>query len=220
MLNLSLNELKLVAKSRGIKGYKSMSKERLSVPSESELVESEKNFDDERLKKIRKDFNELRHRFLKPKIREIRKNLYEIESKKNLSRSKIKKRLKNSFWVKKKSFQVKKYYDYDNIEGKRIRNVGNLFDQSTDEDYYKPIKTTSSFDNNYIEYESKGDKDKKSPKNYLNKTRPNNMINDHKSHGKLRVHSGNKVMEYKTQSEWKIQLTMSINFMSSNKQYK
>ena len=68
-----------------------MSKERLSVPSESELVESEKNFDDERLKKIRKDFNELRHRFLKLKIREIRKNLYEIESKKNLSKSKIKK---------------------------------------------------------------------------------------------------------------------------------
>ena len=37
MLNLSLNELKLVAKCRGIKDYKSMSKERiLSVLSESE----------------------------------------------------------------------------------------------------------------------------------------------------------------------------------------
>ena len=29
MLNLSLNELKLIAKSRGIKDYKSMSEERL-----------------------------------------------------------------------------------------------------------------------------------------------------------------------------------------------
>ena len=29
MLNLSLNELKLIAKSRGIKGYKTMSEERL-----------------------------------------------------------------------------------------------------------------------------------------------------------------------------------------------
>ena len=29
MLNLSLNELKLIAKSRGIKGYKSMSEDRL-----------------------------------------------------------------------------------------------------------------------------------------------------------------------------------------------
>ena len=61
MLNLSLNELGLVAKSRCIKGYKSLSKKRLlSVLSESELIESEKNSSDKRLKKIRKDFNELR----------------------------------------------------------------------------------------------------------------------------------------------------------------
>ena len=58
MLYLSLNELKLIAKSRGIKGYKKkgMSKERLlSALSESELVESEKDFDNKRLKKIRND---------------------------------------------------------------------------------------------------------------------------------------------------------------------
>ena len=80
MLNLSLNELKLVAKSRGIKGYKSMSKERLlRVLSESKLVGSETNFDDERLKKIREEFNNLRDRFLKSKLKEIRRNLYEIE---------------------------------------------------------------------------------------------------------------------------------------------
>ena len=63
MLNLSLNELKLVPKRRGIKDYKSMSKERLlSVLSESESVESKNSFDDEKLKKIRKDFNKLRDR--------------------------------------------------------------------------------------------------------------------------------------------------------------
>ena len=46
MLNLSLSELKLIAKSRSIKGYKSMSKERLlSALNESESVESEKDFD-------------------------------------------------------------------------------------------------------------------------------------------------------------------------------
>ena len=60
MLNLALNELKLVAKLRGIKGYKSMSKEKLlSALSESESVESATplskfSFDDERLKKIEK----------------------------------------------------------------------------------------------------------------------------------------------------------------------
>ena len=75
MINLSLNKLKLVAKSRGIKDYKSMSKEELlSTLSESESVESatslgENSFDDERLKKITKDFNELRDRF---------SNLYDI----------------------------------------------------------------------------------------------------------------------------------------------
>ena len=42
------------------------------------------------------------------------------------------------------------------------RDVTNLLNQSADEDYCKPIKITSVFDyqNNYIEYESKGDKDK------------------------------------------------------------
>ena len=45
MLNLSLNELKLVSKSKGIKGYKSMSKERL-LNALSELVASKHNFDD------------------------------------------------------------------------------------------------------------------------------------------------------------------------------
>ena len=39
-----------------------------------------------------------------------------------------------------------------------MRDVGNLFNQSAYQDYYKPIKTVNVFDNknNYIEYESKG----------------------------------------------------------------
>ena len=50
MLELSLSKLKLVAKSRGIKGQKSMSKERLlSAFSKSELVGSN-SFDEERQK--------------------------------------------------------------------------------------------------------------------------------------------------------------------------
>ena len=86
MLNLSLNELKLIAKGRGIKGYKSISKERiLSALNESKSVKSENDFDDERLKKIREKFNKSRDKVLKPKIKEIRRNLYEIKNKKNLS---------------------------------------------------------------------------------------------------------------------------------------
>ena len=58
MLELSLTELKLVAKGRGIKGYNSMPKERLlSAIDKSQAVESKNNFDGEGLKKVRKDFN-------------------------------------------------------------------------------------------------------------------------------------------------------------------
>ena len=51
MLFLSFNDLKVIAKSRAIKEYKSMSEERLlSALNESEPVkESEKNFDDARI---------------------------------------------------------------------------------------------------------------------------------------------------------------------------
>ena len=53
-----MNELKLIAKSRGIKGYKSMSEERLL-----NAFNEKKNFYDTRLKKSRKEFNKLRFNF-------------------------------------------------------------------------------------------------------------------------------------------------------------
>ena len=100
-----------------------------------------------------------------------------------------------------------------------MRDVGNLFNQSTDKDYYKPIKTKSAFNGNYIEYESNGDKDKNlSFKKYLSIIKPylSDMINNHKTPEVLKVHSGNKVIDYETTlGEWKIQLTMTINFVSS-----
>ena len=71
-LKLSLDELRLVAKNRGIKGYKSMSEERLlSVLSKPKLIKN--NVDDERLKKVREDLNKSRYEFFKSKIEEIRK---------------------------------------------------------------------------------------------------------------------------------------------------
>ena len=48
------------------------------------------NFSEARIEKIRKEFNESRHKFSKSKINEIRKNLYQIESEKNLFELKIK----------------------------------------------------------------------------------------------------------------------------------
>ena len=41
------------------------------------------------------------------------------------------------------------------------------------------------------------------------------IVNDHKTCGLVRYHSGNKSWLEETSSEWKIQLTMAINFISS-----
>ena len=42
------------------------------------------------------------------------------------------------------------------------------------------------------------------------------IINDpKKARGEWKVYSGNTVIDYKTQGEWKIKLSMTINFMSS-----
>ena len=79
--------------------------------------------------------------FLKPKIKEIRENLYEIENKKNLFASKSKEIEKNLFELEESLSKLKKYYDCDDTEYIGIRYVENLFNQSTDTDYYRPIKT-------------------------------------------------------------------------------
>ena len=86
------------------------------------------------------------------------------------------------------------------------------------EDYYKPVIARGAFNSSYIEYESKGDKRKKlSIKEYLNMIEPylSDIINDHKTRGLVRYHSGNKTWVEETSSEWKIQLTMAISFISS-----
>ena len=74
MLDLSLNELQLIAKSRGIKDCKSKSEDKLiKILSEPKP----------KIEEIRKKFSELRDKFSKSKIKEIRRNLYEIENDKN-----------------------------------------------------------------------------------------------------------------------------------------
>ena len=147
MLNISsLDELKIIAKHRGIKDYKSMSEEKLLSALES--ADNRNNFNNARIKKIREYFNKLRERLLKSKIKKIRRNLYEIENKKNLSKSKIKEIEQNLIELEKSLLKLNKYHDYDDIEYKGIRVVENLFDEFDEDYYYKPIKTKSSFNGN------------------------------------------------------------------------
>ena len=141
MIYLQLEELKTIAKLRKVKDHKSKSEDELI-----KIIRESKP----KIEEIRKKFNGLRDRFCNTKIKEIRRNLYEIENEKNLFIPKIKE-------IEKSLFELKKYYDYDDIKYKGIRDVRNLFDLSIHEDYYKAIKTNDAFNNNYIEYESIGD---------------------------------------------------------------
>ena len=164
-------------------------------------------FDDARIKELKEDFNKLRYGFSKLKIKEIRKNLYDIKNPKILFKSKTKEIEQNTIELEERFFKLNKYYDYDDTEYQGIRDVANLFNgivfnQSINEDYYKPIWTKCVFNGNYIKYESKGGKDKNlSPKEQLNMIRP---------------YLSDMIINYKTQGEWEIQLEMSINFISSD----
>ena len=159
--------------------------------------------DGAKIKRSKKDFIKLRDRLFKAKTKEIRKGLYKIEN------EKIKQIEKNLLKLEKNFSKLKKYYDYDDIEYKGIRDVKNLFDLSIDKSHYKPIKTNDCFNSNQIEYESKEDKNKTlSVKKYLNIIRSylREIINGHKTQGEWKVHAGNTVIDYKIKGEWKIQL--------------
>ena len=111
---------------------------------------------------------------------------------------------KNLLRLEKSLSKLKKYYDYDDIDYRGIRDVKLLFDLSIDEDCYESIKTNDAFNSNYIEYESKGDKNKTlSIKEYLNMIRAylRDIINDHKTQVEWKVYSANEVVDYKTQGE-------------------
>ena len=80
MINLSLNELKLIAKSRNLKDYKNKSENDLiKILSEPK---PKINLSKKKIKEIKKDFNELKYGFSKSKINEFRRSVYKIKNQK------------------------------------------------------------------------------------------------------------------------------------------
>ena len=47
-------------------------------------------------------------------------------------------------------------YDRDDFDYYGVRDIKNLFDETSEEDYYKPIFVKSSHKGNYKHYESNG----------------------------------------------------------------
>ena len=130
-----------------------------------------------KLEEIKKDFNELRHKFSRKEIDRYRKDFYDNKNYRYLSTSEIEKARKNLIELK-KSLRFQKFHgnidsvDYEDLDNyddnydfadddeyRTIGSIRTLF-KEFDRDYYKPIRTDDGFAgrrNNYTEYKSKGE---------------------------------------------------------------
>ena len=274
MINLSFDELRLIAQVRNISGYENKSKEdfikalsepkseapkpeipkpEIRKPKTPKLISSklkiskskipkpkprpEIRVNEKKLKTLRKDFDELRHKFDKKEKDRYRKAFYDVKSYESLSISKIKKASKSLNKLK-KSLRFKTFrgnidsvnyedidnYDYnydfaDDDEYRKIGSIRKLF-KELDRDYYKPIRTDVGFagrNDNYIEYTSKADKyENLLPKEYLNVIRPylRNLINDHETIIELNNNNDTNATTNIDRAEMKIQLIITNNFIS------
>ena len=160
-LDESRSIIEFLAQKRNINNYKRKSNnELLGVLKEHESKNNKqqevKSKNKKRIGIIREELKELSYKLSKSELKEIKRKLYEIENKKNLLGSK--KTNKYLDELDKKILKLDKYHYHDDFEYRGIKNVHNLFKLSIDKDYYKPILVKSGYNNNYIQYESKGDK--------------------------------------------------------------
>ena len=169
-----------------VKEYKSKNNQQQKIKSKNK----------ERIDVVREELKELSYKLSKSELKEIEKNLYQIENKKGLLE--LKKPKKYFDELDEKISKLDKYYHDDCFKYRGIKNVTDLFKLSIDKDHYKPKFVKSGYNNNYTRYEGKKDKIL-TVKEYLGLIEPYlaDMINDYKSKG-----------------EWKIQLTEEINFTS------
>ena len=160
-----------------------------------------------RIETIREKLKEIRYKLSKSDLKKIKKHLYNKENKKELLESETTKEYFDK--LDKKIIELDEYYnddDDDDFEFKGIENVQDLFKILTIDEYLalmteiicEPTIVKSGYNNNYIEYRTKG-VDILTIEDYLNLIVPflRKLINDHKNKG-----------------EWKIQLTAQINFIS------
>ena len=91
--------------------------------------------------------------------KEIKNKLYEIEHQRNISEAE---KEENDEYLRKlvrilNDKEEHSPYDHDDLDYYGIRDIENLFDEASEEDYYyKPVFVKSSFTGNYKCYESRG----------------------------------------------------------------
>ena len=87
------------------------------------------------------------------------------------------------------------------IKGRIIRDIRTLFEKEEGEDCYKPKRVSKFPNNNYIEYESNGDK--------------NRNLSLDECFNNINSYFRNIMIDLQNYDTWKIQLTIANNFTSS-----
>ena len=206
MENLNLADLKLLQeesrdiiellmRKRNIKNYEHKSNDKLLQAIKENKINKQQPKNKKRIDTIREELKDLRYKLSKDELDDIRKNLYNIEKTKQFNSEKANKYLDE---LDKKILKLEKYDRDDDYEYKGIKNIQNLFKLSIDEDYYKLILVKSGYNNNYIQYESKGDKIL-TLKEYLTL---------------VEKYLRRLINYYKNKGEWKVQLIAEISFIS------
>ena len=145
--------------------------------------------------KNKKRIDNIREELKNPKYNISKSESKDIEKQRKISLKKTSKYLDE---LDKRILRLDKYHDYYDFEYKGIKDIENLFKVSIDKDYYKPKLNNSGYNKNYAQYESKGDKIL-SLKEYLNL---------------IEKYLRELLEEYKQKGEWKVQLTIEVNFIS------
>ena len=157
MINLSFDVLRLIAQIRNISDYENKSKEdlikALSGPK-PETLKPEKpktrkktkpdpelkiraKTDKRKLRKLTKDFDELRHKFSKKEIDKYKKAFYVAKNKKCLFKSELNKTNKN-FNELEKSLRFKMFHSViDSVDYDDLDNYDDNYDLADDDEYRK-----------------------------------------------------------------------------------
>ena len=150
----------------------------------------------ERIDIIREELKDLSYKLSRSELKEIKKNPYNIEKRKQFE---SKETIRYLDELDKKILKLDRYpQDYDDSEYKGVKDVRDLFKLSVNEDYYKPKLTKSGYDNNYTQYESKGDR----------------ILSIQEYFALIEKYLRELINQYKNEGKCKIQLIAEINFIS------
>ena len=151
-LNLSQEEsrdiIEFLARKRNIKNYKRKSSNELLQAIKENKDNQKQSKNKERVDDIREDLKDLSYRLSRSELKELKKNLYNIEKRNQFESKKTKRYLDE---LDKKILKLEKYDRDDDYEYGGIKNIQNLFKLSTDKNYYKPILVKSGYNNNFIQ---------------------------------------------------------------------